>query len=63
MRFITTKTVSDYIPEDNLLTSWGGSDDYEFKFIPEMRSDETNGNYDTDSLNEEKVAATINKKV
>lgn len=35
LRFVNAKNLSDYITRDNMLTSWGGSDDYEFEFVPE----------------------------
>lgn len=43
MRFVNIKTVSDYIPVENLLTCWGGKDDYEFKFEPEKQRKQMNG--------------------
>lgn len=35
MRFVTQKNLHEYITKENMLTCWGGEDDYEFKFIPE----------------------------
>lgn len=35
LRFVNSKTIGDYITEENMLTSWGGQDDYEFKFEPQ----------------------------
>lgn len=43
MRFVNSKTVSEYISVDNLLVSWGGKDDYEFKFEPEKPHKQMNG--------------------
>lgn len=48
LRFVTAKNLNEYINEDNMLASWGGKDDYQFKFTPEQRSgsssdDTTNG--------------------
>lgn len=35
MRFVNSKNLHEYITRENMLTCWGGEDDYEFKFIPE----------------------------
>lgn len=35
LRFVNAKNLNEYINEDNMLASWGGKDDYQFKFIPE----------------------------
>lgn len=48
LRFVNAKNLNEYISEDNMLASWGGKDDYQFKFTPEQRSgssseDTTNG--------------------
>lgn len=43
MRFVNLKTVTDYIPVENLLTSCGGKDDYVFKFEPEELRVQMNG--------------------
>lgn len=40
LRNINNKNIRDYIDEDNMLVPWGGKDDYEFKFIPELRQSE-----------------------
>lgn len=37
LRNINSKNISEYIDEDNMLKSWGGKDDYVFKFIPESQ--------------------------
>lgn len=35
MKFIDSKSISEYISNECMLTSWGGSDDYTFRFEPE----------------------------
>ena len=35
MKFINSKTVRQYIDEENMPYEWGGSDNYELKFEPE----------------------------
>lgn len=35
LRFVNSKNLNEYISEDNMLTCWGGTDDYQFKFSPE----------------------------
>lgn len=35
LRFVNAKNLNEYINEENMLTSWGGKDDYQFKFSPE----------------------------
>lgn len=39
LRFVNTKNISEYITEENMLTCWGGKDDYQFKFVPEQIKD------------------------
>lgn len=34
---ISKKDVSQYIPKDKCLASWGGGDNYEFSFVPEAK--------------------------
>lgn len=36
LRFVNSKNLNEYISEENMLTCWGGKDDYQFKFIPEQ---------------------------
>lgn len=36
LRFVNAKNLNEYITEENMLTCWGGTDDYEFKFSPEQ---------------------------
>lgn len=43
MRFVNQKNLHEYITKENMLTCWGGTDDYEFKFVPEKIVHE-NGN-------------------
>lgn len=35
LRFVNSKNLNEYISEDNMLTCWGGTDDYQFKFSPD----------------------------
>lgn len=35
MKFIDRKSIGEYISSECMLTSWGGTDDYTFKFEPE----------------------------
>lgn len=49
MRFVTIKSVIDYVSTDNLLTSWGGTDDYQFDFEPEQQPTDANGHYENDA--------------
>lgn len=39
---MNSKNLSEYITEENMLTCWGGKDDYEFKF-ESQKSSLTNG--------------------
>lgn len=34
LRFVNAKNLSEYITEENMLTCWGGKDDYHYKFEP-----------------------------
>lgn len=34
LRFVNAKNLSEYISEENMLTCWGGKDDYHYKFEP-----------------------------
>lgn len=62
LRFVTSKNVTDYISEDNLLTCWGGTDRYEFEFEPEQTiTNGINGHHEYDDIDAEKAA--IIKKV
>ncbi|XP_075228538.1 motile sperm domain-containing protein 2-like [Lycorma delicatula] len=36
IRFLDKKSLKEYVDPDQALISWGGNDDYEFKFVPEM---------------------------
>lgn len=38
MKFVDSKNIREYISEECMLTSWGGSDDYTFQFEPETPS-------------------------
>lgn len=41
LRFVNAKNLNEYISEDNMLTCWGGTDDYQFKFVPEQIQEPT----------------------
>lgn len=41
MRFVNQKNLNQYIAVENMLTCWGGEDDYTFKFEDEKLSTET----------------------
>lgn len=34
---ISKKDVTQYVPKDNCLVSWGGTDNYEYRFVPEAK--------------------------
>lgn len=36
LRFVNAKNLNEYISEENMLTCWGGLDDYQFEFSPEQ---------------------------
>jgi hypothetical protein len=38
LRFLSPKTIGDYVDPDNQLKCWGGNNDYVFKFVPERRT-------------------------
>ncbi|CAB3364898.1 Hypothetical predicted protein [Cloeon dipterum] len=40
IKSVDKKTVTNYIPIDQCLASWGGSDDYDFSFQPEVIKDD-----------------------
>lgn len=58
MRFVTMKSVTDYISTDNLLTCWGGTDDYQFEFEPEQQPTDANGRHETDAEKLKRVRRT-----
>jgi len=37
LRDVTSKTFGNFVDDDNRLESWGGNDDWEFEFEPEVR--------------------------
>lgn len=37
LKNINNKTIREYVQEDSLLVPWGGTDNYEFEFIPEQK--------------------------
>lgn len=38
MRFVNSRTLGEYITEDNQLKCWGGTDSYVYTFVPEKKS-------------------------
>lgn len=59
MRFVTIKSIIDYISTDNLLTCWGGTDNYEFDFEPEQQPTDVNGRHETDTEKLKRVRRKI----
>lgn len=57
LRFVTSKNVIDYVDEENLLSCWGGTDDYAFKFEEEKPlTNGVNGHHESDDIDDEKAA-------
>lgn len=48
MRFVSSKNITDYVTPDNLLTCWGGTDEYQFEFEPEQQPTDANGHHEMD---------------
>lgn len=38
LKSVSSKTITEYISEENLLKDWGGPDDFVFQFVPENMS-------------------------
>lgn len=38
LKNLNGKTIREYIDEDNMQAGWGGKDDYEFRFVPELKA-------------------------
>lgn len=38
MKFVNKDNIKNFVPLDQALKSWGGTDDYEFEFIPENKN-------------------------
>lgn len=36
IKFVDKKSLKDYVTPDQSLVSWGGTDNYEYKFEPEL---------------------------
>ncbi|XP_066959975.1 motile sperm domain-containing protein 2-like [Macrobrachium rosenbergii] len=49
IKFLDRKSLKDYVNSDQALTIWGGTDDYEYEFEPEVASAEPVVNGDIDS--------------
>lgn len=46
LRFVNSKNITEFMTEENMLTCWGGKDDYQFKFEPSKfpQANELDGN-------------------
>ncbi|XP_013116417.1 motile sperm domain-containing protein 2 isoform X2 [Stomoxys calcitrans] len=51
LKIITKKTIDTYVDKDNCLASWGGNDNYEFTFTPEVKKLKVNGSVPTEDPN------------
>lgn len=67
IKFIDKKSIQTYIPEDQCLASWGGTDDYVFHFEPEEKAHNlmpfTNGDFDEKKVLAIKYFKSIKKFV
>lgn len=65
LKNINGKSIRDYIDEDNMLAAWGGKDDYEFTFVPEVRGTPEPALTNNNSINHNNNSSNINgfKKV
>lgn len=48
IKFVDKKSLRDYVTPDQSLTNWGGNDNYEYKFEPEVTTNQTVANGDID---------------
>jgi hypothetical protein len=48
-----SKTIREYIDEENMPVKWGGKDDYVYNFEPEAHSDEMNAKLEVTNNNTE----------
>ncbi|XP_075162191.1 motile sperm domain-containing protein 2-like [Haematobia irritans] len=55
LKVITKKTITTYIDTDNCLASWGGTDNYEFSFCPEVKTPLLNGSALPDDPNNNNI--------
>lgn len=65
LKNINGKSIRDYIDDDNMLAGWGGKDDYQFRFVPEVRSIPEPTLMNNNSINHNNNSSNINglKKV
>lgn len=61
LRFVTSKNLNEYITEENMLTCWGGKDDYQYKFEPEQLTQ--TDLIETKDENDNTTYTSFNKKV
>lgn len=52
--------MKEFINQENMLTCWGGQDEYVFSFVPEVRDSNNN---DPDTENVMPTTNQVNKKV
>lgn len=38
MKFVNKSSLKEFVPTENALVAWGGTDEYVFTFVPEQRS-------------------------
>lgn len=60
MKFLNSKNMKEFINPENMLTCWGGQDEYVFSFVPEVRDSNNN---DPDTENVMPTTNQVNKKV
>lgn len=37
IKFLSKHNLSEYVPKESTMVSWGGEDNYEFNFVPETK--------------------------
>jgi hypothetical protein len=63
LRFVNSKSVRQYIDEDNIPKLWGGNDDYEFMFEPEIRTNDKSVKVSNNNEDEQENLNLSHKKV
>lgn len=64
MRFVNSKNLSEYIAEENMLSCWGGKDDYVYRFEPgKLVQNEQNGFITTTDENDNTTITKSGKTV
>lgn len=63
MKFVTPKTMTEFIAQENMLRSWGGDDDYEFKFEPLKKQNNNNNNENSNDSPKSQQNNSLSKKV